>query len=172
LEQVDLEKSGYVSSFRDRTTADKLQRLIQLCLFIYAIFTVIRWTFVAMAGRLIRARLKRGIKNFKCDASNAQFEDLIESHEILERITLGEKTKGRGISDIRLLEMHRQRRLRLVRNFERNEKKKQIKSSKTTVMTSSKTLRMNVPFSSKNINKHTQELQANKKSLAMPPSRI
>ena len=50
----------------------------------------------------------------------------------MERITLGEKTKGRGIQLVRLREMHRQRRLRLVRNFERNEKKKQIKFSKTS----------------------------------------
>jgi hypothetical protein len=58
LELIEPPKSGYVSSFQARTTADKLQRLIQLCLLIYAIFTVMRWTFIAMAERVIKARLK------------------------------------------------------------------------------------------------------------------
>jgi hypothetical protein len=104
---VELPKSGYVSSFQARTKADKLQRLIQVILLIYAIFTIMRWTFIAMAGRMIKARLKQGIKQFKSDASNAQFEDLIDQNEILERITLGEKTKGRGIHLVRMRDMER-----------------------------------------------------------------
>lgn len=127
---AQLSKSGYISSFKERMSAEKLQRLTNVILLIYTALIILRWTFIKVAHQVIQARLKQGIKQFKSDASNAQFEDLIDQNEILERITLGEKSKGRDIPLVRLRELHRQRRLRLVRNFERKEKKEQIKSSK------------------------------------------
>ena len=122
--------SGYAATFRVRSRANSLQKTIQIFLLVYAIFTVLRWLFNAFASTIIRNRLKEGIKKFQSSASNSQFEDLIDQNEILDIITLEEKTQGREIPFVRLREMMRQRRIRLVRNYQRMAKKKeQLRSS-------------------------------------------
>lgn len=100
----------------------------------YAGFTILRRLFSALASRIIRSKLKKGIKNFDFEGSNSQFEDLIGPEEILDRITLEEKTQGRDIPLARLIELHRERRFRLARNYQRLKKKDEVKQSKTIIM--------------------------------------
>ena len=93
-----------------------------------------------MASRIIRNKLKRGIKDFEFQGSNSQFEDLIGPEEILDRITLEEKTQGRDIPLARLIELHRERRVRLARNYERMKKKDEVKRGKTVILQASPTV--------------------------------
>lgn len=99
----------------------------------YAGFTILRRLFSAFASRFIRAKLKKGIKNFDFQGSNSQFEDLIGPEEILDRITLEEKTQGRDINLPRLIDLHRERRVRLARNYQRMKKKDELKQGKTII---------------------------------------